>query len=256
MQVGDLPVPAKATISKLTGIITTIAVCVAARGQQSVPGPAGLNPKVDTILTRLEQRTIVDLQAKVSWTVTDKIAASNVIRTGSIWYRDMKPAAKFLVAFNKKTFANRVRKLSEKHMFDGQWYVELQEATKTMTRKQLRHKNQIGDPYALGEGIFPLPFGQKKADILKEFEVKLKTSDPADPPNTDRLRLTPRPGTKTGDRYVWIDFWVLQAGKLGGLPIRVRLGKKEGTGRVSEEITVDFSDVKLNKGIGCARGQA
>ena len=165
----------------------------------------------------------------------------------------MEPAAKFLVEFDKKTFGNRVRKLTEKHMFDGQWYVELQEATKTMTRKQLRHKNQIGDPYALGEGIFPLPFGQKKADILKEFDVRLMESDKkADPPKTDRLRLTPKPGTKTGDSYVWIDFWVLQAGKLGGLPIRVRLGKKEGTGRVSEEITVEFSDVKLNRGIAAS----
>ena len=240
--------PAKAKFSKWTVIITTIAVCVVARGQESAAGTAELDSKVDTILTRLEQRTIEDIQAKVSWTITDKIDESNVIKSGRIWYRDMKPAAKFLVAFDKKTFANRVRKLSEKHMFDGQWYVELQEATKTMTRKELRHEDEIGNPYALGEGIFPLPFGQKKADILKEFQVELLDPAKSDPPKTDRLRLTPKPGTKTGDRYVWIDFWILQTGKLSGLPVQIRLGKKEGTGRVSEEITVQFTDVKLNKG--------
>lgn len=251
MQVGDLPVPANATISKWTGMITIMAGFVAVAAQDSDQLGAELDPKVDTILTRLEQRTINDIQAKVSWSVKDIIADSSVEKKGDIWYRTMKPAAKFLVAFDEKIdhSRNSKRKLTEKHMFDGRWYVELQQATKTFTRRELRREHEVGNPYALGDGLFPLPFGQKKADILKEFDVTLETSGKGDPPKTDRLRLTPRGGTRTGDKYLWIDFWVLQTGKLSGLPVQVRLGKKEGTGRVSEEVTVKFSDVKLNKGI-------
>ena len=242
--------PANATFSKWTGMITIIAGSVAVAAQDSHQPAAGLDQKVDKILTRLEQRTINDIQAKVSWSVKDMIAGSSVEKKGDIWYRTMKPAAKFLVAFDEKIdhSRNRKRKLTEKHMFDGRWYIELQQATKTFTRRELRRENEVGNPYALGDGLFPLPFGQKKADILKEFEVAVMEPSNDDPAKTDHLRLTPRAGTRTGNKYVWIDFWVLQTGKLSGLPVQVRLGKKEGTGHVSEEVTVKFTDVRLNKG--------
>ena len=118
MQVGDLPVPAKATISKWTGMITIMAGFVAVAAQDSDQLGAELDPKVDTILTRLEQRTINDIQAKVSWSVKDIIADSSVEKKGDIWYRTMKPAAKFLVAFDEKIdhARNSKRKLTEKHM--------------------------------------------------------------------------------------------------------------------------------------------
>ena len=55
--------PAKTTISKWTGMITIMAGFVAVAAQDSDQPAGGLNQTVDTILTRLEQRTINDASA-------------------------------------------------------------------------------------------------------------------------------------------------------------------------------------------------
>jgi outer membrane lipoprotein-sorting protein len=135
-------------------------------------------------------------------------------------------------------------------MFDGRWYIKSDSEKKTFTRQELRYEDEIGDPYSLGEGLFPLPFGQKKADILDVFDVALEGPDAKlDPANTDHLKLTPRTGTRLQRKYNWIDFWISRGGQHDGLPVKVRLAKNEGTGKVSEYITAEFSDIKLNRGI-------
>ena len=162
--------------------------------------------------------------------------------------RASSPVAKFKVHFDKKIAGNRKRDLDEEHLFDGRWYTELQSATKTVTRREVRRAGETSNPYKLGEGAFPLPFGQKKADILKEFDVARIPEKPGDPPDTDHLRLTPRPDTETGRTYKTLDFWIARGGDYSGLPIKVRAGKKDGTGAVNSYITITFSDVELNTG--------
>jgi hypothetical protein len=233
-----------------TGMIAVLATCVAAWAQSKPADNADLDPIVDKILTRLEARQVNDLRAKVRWELTYAIEEDEDadIKFGEIWYKQVEPVAKFLVHFDAKIVGNSRRKLDEKHMFDGRWYTELQSRTKTITRREIRRADEPGDPYRIGEGPFPLPFGQKKADILREFTVTRVPPAKGDPPATDHLKLVPREGASTGQTYKVIDFWVAQQGPAAGLPIKVRTAKKDGTGRVNSYITITFDRIQLNTG--------
>ncbi len=241
------------------GIIAVLSGFVAGRAGQdsaaaSAPAesaPARLDPVVDRILTRLEQREIRDLRAEVAWKLqylTDDPEEA-LTRRGQIWYRRGEPTARFLVHFSEKIQAGRREPLEEKHLFDGRWYIELQSQTRHVSRREVRREDDPSDPFRLGEGPFPVPFGQRKADILREFEVARIEASGEGPADTDRLRLTPRPGTSTAQTYQWVEFWIAREGAVSGLPLQVRAAKLKGTGQLDAYITVTFRNAELNVGL-------
>jgi hypothetical protein len=241
---------AQAKLLTATGIIAALAACVAAWGQSQPASQPQLDPVVDKILTRLESRQVNDLRARVRWELTYAVEEDEDadIKFGQIWYKHVQPVPKFLVHFDAKITGDRKDKLDEKHMFDGRWYTEVQSRTKTITRREIRRPDDPSNPYKIGEGPFPLPFGQKKADILREFEATRVPPAKSDPPATDHLKLVPREGTQTGQTYKVLDFWVSNVGPHSGLPAKVRTAKKDGTGRVNSYITITFDDIQLNTG--------
>lgn len=215
------------------------------------PTPAALDPRLDEILTRLESQKVASLAAEVSWQqqyVID-LPEDATTKIGRIWYQDVKPVARFVIHFTRSIASGRRDTLDERHMFDGEWYTEMQSRSKSFVRQQVRRATDPGDPYRIGQGVFPLPFGQKKEDIVREFVAALVDPLPADPPDTDHVRLTPRPGTRIGEVYGQMDFFVSRRGDLAGLPIRVRVAKKDGAGKVNATITITFDDVRLNTGV-------
>lgn len=231
--------------------VTCLLSCAAAAWGQSATTQPKLDPAVDKILTRLEQRTVEDLRARVAWRQRYLIDEEEdaLTKMGEIWYQDQEPVARFIIHFDERIASGRKDKLDERHLFDGCWYVELQSRTKTLTRREVRRPTDRGDPYKVGEGVFPLPFGQKKEDIVREFKVDLVERHKDDPEGTDHIRLTPRDDTRTGKMYKRLDFWIQRAGPLAGLPLAVRVAKKDGTGRVNSYITISFADARLNTGI-------
>ena len=100
----------------------------------------GLDPKVDKILTRLENRKVHDLSADLIWQRAYQIDEDEPadIKKGKIWYKDAQPTPKFKVEFKEKIAAGRKHKLDEQHLFDGLWYHEMDSKTKTVIRRQLR----------------------------------------------------------------------------------------------------------------------
>lgn len=241
--------------TNLAAIIAVWALGVACHGQNQATSAAvetqpALDPTVDKILTRLETREVRDLHAKVNWklqyvTDTDEDAVTKV---GELWYQQQKPVAKFLVHFTAKITGGRKNDLDERHMFDGRWYVEMKSETRTFERREVRREGDVGNPYRIGEGPFPVPFGQKKADILKEFEVSLAAPAETDPPDTDHLKLMPRVETETGRSYKQVDVWVAREGPQHGLPIKLHTSKKDGTGKINSYLTITFADARLNEG--------
>ncbi len=232
----------------------TTAPATAPAASQPTSSPArhsapALDPRVDEILTRLEKRDVENLHARLSWKQRYVVDMEDeaVTKIGEIWYKKAKPTAKFLIKFTEKLAAGRSDKLDEQHLFDGEWYVELQSRTKTVTRRQVRRATDRGDPYKVGQGIFPLPFGQKKDDILREFDVTRIAPAQDDPAGTDHLRLVPYKGTSTADRYKQLDFWVAQGGPIEGLPVRVQVAKLTGAGTLDSYITVTFADADLER---------
>ena len=200
----------------------------------------------------MEKCQVNDLRAKVKWELSYAVEEEEdtTRKLGTIWYRQSNPVAEFKVHFDSKIVGSTKRPLDEQHLFDGFWYTELQSTTKTVTRREIRRKDDKSNPYKLGEGPFPLPFGQSKADILREFAVSIIPPKKSDPKNTDHLRLIPLPDTATGQTYKTVDFWVLKSGADAGLPVKVQAGKLDGTGVVNSNITITFSKIDLNVGLG------
>jgi len=233
-----------------------LAACVSVACAQTSTAPttapaATLDPEVDKILTRLEKRDVKDLHARLSWSqryVVDE-ESDAITKTGEIWYRRGEPVARFLIHFTGQVADGRRDKLDERHLFDGQWYIELQSRTKTYTNREVRRPDDPGDPFSVREGVFPLPFGQKKADIVREFDVRKMKPKKDDPPATDHIRLTPREATRLGQTYKRLDFWIDREGPNAGLPTRVRVAKKDGTGKVNSYITITFAKAEINKGV-------
>lgn len=249
------------------GILAFLGLCVAwapaqvkvkiGGGQVETIQPAEtVDSVVDKILTRLEQRDVDDLTARLRWDIESPIEEDVIRKFGQVWYKKMDPVAKFRARFDRKVVAEpgqlgsgTQRKIDEEHLFDGRWYYLIQHATKSVSKEQIRKPGDPTDVYALGRGAFPLPFGQKKAEILREFVVRRLPPTPSDPKDTDHLELTPRPGTQMAPYYKTMHFWVQRKGSNAGLPIKVRVEKLGGTGKVKNIITVTFTDIKLNSGL-------
>lgn len=227
-----------------------LGVAVAAAQDSQPATAAAVDPEVDKILTRLERREVRDLHARLAWRQRYVIDEEEdaVTKTGEIWYQQAKPVAKFLIHFAEKVASGRKDVLDERHLFDGQWYIQLQSRTKTWEKREVRKPDAPDDPYKVGQGVFPLPFGQKKEDVLREFDVRLVPPAADDPPATDHLRLTPRENTETAQTYRTLEFWVSREGPLAGLPLKVQAAKLKGTGQLDSYITITFSDAELNAG--------
>lgn len=220
---------------------------------QPATGPVlSAGAEVDAILLRLEARRVTDLRARVSWRLHYVLDAEDeaLTKLGDLWFQDTKPVARFLIHFRERRAPDgRSDPLDERHLFDGEWYTEVQSQARSVTRRQVRSATDPGNPYRVGEGTFPLPFGQKKDDILREFEVFLLDRADNDPPDTDRLRLKPRPHTRAATEYGELHFWIVRDGLLAGLPIRVQVAKLDGTGKLNSTITIQFRNVELNTGL-------
>lgn len=213
--------------------------------------PPALDPLIDKILTRLEQREVESLQAAIRWRlhyVTDD-PKDDVARVGLISYKKDRPVAKFLIDFRRRIVGTTAQDLAEQHLFDGVWYVKLDEQTRSVERRQVRRPDDASDPFKLGEGPFPIPFGQSKEAILREFTVTRVEPAEDDPPGTDHLKLVPHPGGATAEKYKYVHFWIAREGVEAGLPIKVRAGKLKPTGQLDADITVTFTEPKLNPGL-------
>lgn len=246
--------PGKSGPPRRTAIIAVLIASVAAGAQppptQPAAPPSSGDEHVDRILTRLENREIHHLRADLTWRIEYVFEDPEDAQTklGEIWYQQDRPVSRFLVSFREKIVGGRKQELDERHLFDGCWYVQLQGDSKHITRREIRRPTDPGDPFKLGQGPFPVPFGQRREDILREFEVRRIEPAADDPPETDHLELTPRPGTETGRTYKRIHFWIAGSGAEAGLPVRVRATKVDGAGRANSHITVTFRNARINEG--------
>jgi hypothetical protein len=207
-----------------------------------------LDPATDKILDRLEARgkEIKDIEASLVFVKTDPIYNATEKFEGTVLFKEDKPNPRFLICFDRSNQNGRVSDKKEWHVFDGRWYIEAREKNKTIIRREVLRPDENREVFRLGQGPFPLPFGQKKADILKHFAVKLIAPAPKDPPDSDHLELTPLPGTDMDKKYEKVHFFIDR--KLA-LPSRVQTVEKDS----GDEISATFSTPKLNQGLAASR---
>jgi len=217
-----------------------------ARSVCSQPAKAAADPAVHEILQRLEKRggTIHDLSAKIVWEIFDEVLEDTQRKYGQLLFKRGEPYSKFLITFSRTVIEDQVIDKAEEHLFDGRWYIEKREATKSVIKREIVRPGEKLDPFKVGQGPFPLPFGQKEQDILRNFEVALVRTDPKASPDTVHLKLVPK-GGQMAQRYREIHFYISR--KLD-LPVKVVALQKD-----DKKMTVVFKDIRINRGIAGSR---
>jgi len=143
------------------------------------PGPA------EEFLDQLESadKDLRTLRARVLYDRVFELQGDRQKWEGTLVY-ESRPAAdagaashanrRFLVRFEKSQIGPRVDVNDKKQfLFDGRWFVERNERLKSLTKREVVAEGQTMDPMRLGDSPFPLPIGQKKADILSRYDVRL-----------------------------------------------------------------------------------
>lgn len=122
----------------------------------------------------------------------------------------------FAVFFNSLVAGGQTRAETREFVFDGEWYVERDFANKQFTKRRIVAPGQQGDPLKIGEGPFPVPIGQAKADILSRFTAELVPFDDglepaaaarAFMPGTYQLKLTPRERSPEARNFSVLRLW-------------------------------------------------
>lgn len=143
---------------------------------------------VDELLFALEAsgKELTSLVAQVQYTKIFAIEGDEQIRRGELFYvvdasadSSTPPARKFAVHFSWLKVGDRIEEDQlRSYIFDGQWMLELDPVLKQYERRQVVPPGERFDPLRLGEGPFPIPIGQSRAEILERFDAELVT--PAD----------------------------------------------------------------------------
>ncbi len=202
--------------------------------------------RVDEILTELQKRSdgLSDIRCKVRFAQEDRINLTTWTKVGEILFLITKPNPHFLIHF-EKTETDGVAYKQEWYLFDGTYLHEGIERLKQVTKREIVAEGETLDMFDLETAPFPLPFGQKKDKILRNFDVTLAAPALGDPPNTDHLVCVPKPDSKLAERYDKLEFFIL---KDIHLPSRVVVTKNDGL----EINTADFpglSEKSINTGV-------
>ena len=200
---------------------------------------------VDEILDALDAREkgfkTFTASVKLSETATD--FEDVTARSGKVVYQDQGDGkARIRVSFDTLQ-KNEGKKINEKldyELIDGK-LIERNYKTHSQTTQQVIRPGQKIDVFKLGEGPFPLPIGQPKEEVHKQFDVKKAdaSKDNPDPPATVHIQLIPNAETRLAQKFKQIDVWPEVKSHM---PIRITTRDHNET----MDRTTELSDVKIN----------
>ncbi len=174
-------------------------------------GPVAAQPAgdVNTVLEQVEARgkTIDEIRCSVVYTVEDRVAADVVKRYGEITFRRADPNPLFMITFVKTVQDGILSRKRFWYLFDGRWFYEAQERSKSIIKRDVAPPGTTIDLFSIENAPFPIPFGQKKDEVLKHFEVAFGSGADA-LENTDHLVCTPKRGSRVANDYSKIEFFV------------------------------------------------
>lgn len=205
--------------------------------------PSSGDPGVDKVLDRLEEkgRAIKGLACKLTYKyVTVEPVEDSQTKEGELLFAVDEPNSLFLIHFTRLLAEGVVIDRHEYFLFDGRWLIERNDKARTVIKREIVRPGERIDPFKLGKGPFPLPFGQRREDILRNFKVAAAAFELGDPRNSDHLHCLPLPGTELASKYSRVEIFVDRTSEL---PVRIV------TERVTDgnRIEVDFKDVDTNE---------
>jgi outer membrane lipoprotein-sorting protein len=198
------------------------------------------------ILDALDARgkDLKDFSAQVSLATTDDSTGDSSSTSGKVIYQSKGNGdARIIVSFDKWiTATNLMQKINHRYVLDNG---VLDDRDYTENRETINHVLKPGeklDLFKLGEGPFPLPLGQDKADVLTQFAAVKIAPESGDPAQTVHLQLTPKAGSQFAGNYKTIDIWVDMT---TGMPRRIQTDDVNQT----TTRTTDLTNVKVNSGV-------
>jgi len=187
-------------------------------------GPTAADPAADELLARLERshQGVRGFSADLRVFEIDDLLGRTEIRYGDLLYKlTAEPAEpgpgpagssstllagkRFSVRFHDLIVGGERSTREEAYVFDGRWLYEIDPAKRQMIAREVVPPGRTLDPLKLGEGPFPLPVGQSRAEVLARFEVASAPAPTEGPlsalEDVVSLRLTPRPGRPEAESW-------------------------------------------------------
>ena len=242
-------------------IVGVCAGCASAQQQQPPPAapssPSAAQPapaapaatggltadsSVDDILDALDRRgkDLNDFTANVTLTDTDTAVGNETKMSGQMWMQRLgQDDARLRVNFDRREANEKVTNDRQEYMLAGGQLTERNYTDRKEIRRQVLKPGQKMNLLKLGEGPFPLPLGQDKADVHKMFDVKKLPTAGDEPAGTIHAQLVPKKGSQFEDRFATIDFWVDPQSRM---PVRIVTQDPNGT----TQRATNLKDVKVN----------
>lgn len=140
---------------------------------------------LDALLDALEtaDSDIEKLSASLLYEREYALAGDTQTREGSVSFLNVmdeegERSRAFAVVFDWTTIGDRREPDGRTFVFDGRWLTERIPEEKLVLRREVAPPGAKFDPLKIGEGPLPLPLGQKKADILANYDAeKVAASD-------------------------------------------------------------------------------
>lgn len=240
------------------GMLTLLAgsLCLAAEvpaligGEQRPEQPAKVvldeNSGIGPILDALHQRAdgLKNFVADLAYEEMDDLSGDMTTSYGRIWAQNVAPGDwRIRVSFDRRVRGERNEKgFRREYLLANGLLIERDHQRKTQVTRRVLKPGQKMDLFKLGEGPFPLPIGQPRADVLRNFGVTKVDRKSDDPANTLHITLTPKEGTQFAKKFKGIDGWV---DIKTHFPIRIRT--TDMTGNTIR--TTNLGETKLNAGL-------
>jgi outer membrane lipoprotein-sorting protein len=193
--------------------------------KSTVPVANPTDASAKAILDRLEKagKNSTTLRSDVEYEVVNRMTGEKELRNGWVAYQKetKEQPAKFRVHFDTLRLENGPKMRNKvDYIFDGRFVTKDQYKTKTRTRWQVAAEGETVEALKIGKGPFPVPFGQKTADVLTYLQGKTRNAESSDPKDTDYLRLFPIPGKEKDVNFRRLEMWV---SRKTNLPVKIRV---------------------------------
>ncbi|MAC18381.1 MAG: hypothetical protein CMJ23_01665 [Phycisphaerae bacterium] len=246
------PVCCQPAVGRSAAILATM--------QEKTPSevPASVTPAIPAdaipVLDAIEAQSISlrEFASRIRMDNYDDLADETERRFGRVWLASSKAGDASdrvaAVVFERTVESGgRVRERVEHFVYRDCILSDYDHEARRLVRRRICEPGDRQDPLRLGEGPIPIPIGQRKADILKAFEVSLAPTPPSalvkDPEGVVGLHLVPRPGTTLAreGKIESIDYWLRVDGTQ---PMAVEI--REST---RDRVGLKFMTPRFNSGL-------
>lgn len=242
---------------RLTALVALL-FCSAPAWCQPLVNPTGADRRdialtpasdLDAILDALNARgqDLKDFSSDVVLHTIDNRTGQDTSQFGKVIFQNRKGGdSRIKVGFEtKKTDEGNGHPTTQKqkldYVLDQGWLTDRDYQKKLEVKRQVLKPDQKMNLLKLGEGPFPLPIGQDKADVKKQFTVTKTDSTRDDPRDTLHITLIPKPGSQLERRFKQIDVYI---DTKNNMPARIDTVEKAGAMRSTE-----LNNIKLNTSV-------